>query len=53
MKQIMSTTQDIEQTVALKLCEEPDFTGKITVEINCNQGGITNVDMYTLRKIKK
>jgi hypothetical protein len=50
-KQIISTVGEIQQCVFSQLTEEEDFTGKITIDINFNQGGITNTDVYTKRRI--
>lgn len=47
------TMQKIQEVILNKLViEESDFTGKIMIEINCNQGGISNAEVYTVRKIK-
>lgn len=50
-EKIVEASKDIEKVLLYKLLDEVTFTGKITIEINCNCGGITNVDMYTMRKI--
>jgi hypothetical protein len=51
-QKVIEVTGKIEETLLLKLLEEePTFTGKFSVEVNCNQGGITGVAIYLLRKI--
>jgi hypothetical protein len=52
MRKLFESFKEIEQLISIKLIdEEPTFTGKIGVEINCNCGGITGVEVYTKRKI--
>lgn len=52
VKKVFEVLNEIENVVNLKLIEEePTFTGKITIDINCNQGGISGVEIYTKRKI--
>jgi hypothetical protein len=51
IKKVYHFLDDIRDTLMSKLIEEPNFTGKISVDINCNQGGISNIEMYTKRKI--
>jgi hypothetical protein len=50
-KQVSSVVSEIEQNIFSLLGEEDGFTGKVTIDINFNQGGITNTDVYTKRKI--
>jgi len=52
-RKVIEIVNNIQETLLVKLLEEePGFTGRISIEVNCNQGGITNVEVYTLRKIK-
>jgi len=47
-EEALFTIQDI---VTRKLEEEPEFTGKIVVELNCNMGGIGTLDAFVQRKL--
>lgn len=41
----------IQDLVTRKLDEEQEFTGKIVIELNCNSGGIGNIEAFVQRKI--
>jgi len=48
-EQAAAVVQDI---ITKKLEEEPDFSGKISLELNCIDGGIGTIDAFVKRKIK-
>ena len=42
---------EMREIITAKLLEDSDFTGKISIDLNCNQGGVTGVEVYTKSKI--
>jgi hypothetical protein len=53
VKKLTSILDEVKNSLLVKLIEEPDFTGKISIEINCNQGGISNTELYIKRRLEK
>lgn len=51
VKKVNKMLDQIRDTVISKLMEENEFTGKMSIDVNCNQGGISNIEIYTKRKI--
>jgi hypothetical protein len=47
-KEALTIIQDL---VTRKLDEEQEFTGKIVIELNCNSGGIGNIEAFVQRKL--
>jgi hypothetical protein len=50
-RKVLESMDDIKNSVLVFLLDENKFTGKIQIEINCNQGGITNHEVFVKRKI--
>lgn len=52
-RRIIQALNEIQETLLLLLLEEDkSFTGKISIEVNCNQGGITGTEVFSKRKLK-
>ena len=41
----------VRNIILKKLEEEPTFSGKISLELNCREGGIGTIDAFVKRKI--
>jgi hypothetical protein len=53
-KKVIEALDEVQSAILLLLLEEDRaFTGKISIEINCNQGGITGTEVFSKRKMKK
>lgn len=52
VRKIYEALEKITESVVVKVVEEPGYTGKIVVELNFNQGGISNTELFVKRKLK-
>ena len=50
-RKVLESMDEVKNSVLVFLLDEKRFTGKIQIEINCNQGGITNHEVFVKRKI--
>lgn len=42
----------VEEIIVKKLEEEPNYSGKILIELNCNSGGVGTIEAFVKREIK-
>lgn len=50
-RKLVEAVDEVKNSVLVFLLDEKKFTGRIQIEINCNQGGITNHEVFVKRKI--
>lgn len=50
-RKLVEAVDEVKNSVLVFLLDEAKFTGKIQIEVNCNQGGITSHEVFVKRKI--